>query len=270
MGKYTLVASHYDRNRGEFLNEIKINVPNIDLTNLDSIDQFTSQYNELNLTKEIEKYNTLTNQNFFSIRYLKSNDSKPIYYKVIYSNELIHNLSAKVEVKLIGNKQHSHAKAVPMNVNFGSEFKQIEEILDNRNIDKLIEYFGEFHPIISLARNYINCDPFDYVGLEQCKKMVRQEFSRYKTFRGWIVAKEKKNVKYNKPIVPKVREKQRPIIVKTIEENEQGYINKYNDEHQITYEEQKALDYNTRSLDEDKEEFIEPDEMEQMGYGKTR
>lgn len=269
MGKYALIASHYDRNRGEFLNEIKIDVPNIDLTNLDSIDHFTSQYDDITLMKEVLKYNTLTNQNFFSIRYLKSNDSRPIYYKIIYHNELITKLSSKVEVKLIGNKQHSYAQAVPQNVDFAIEFKKIEEMLDRRDIDQLVSFFGEFHPLVSLARNYLSCDPYDYEGLDQCKKMVKQEFSRYKTFRGWIVSKEKRNVKnFNRPIVPKV--KQKPIITKTVEENEQDYINQYNNEHQITYEEQKALDYNTNLLDEDKEEFIEPDEMEQMGYGKTR
>jgi hypothetical protein len=258
MGKYALVASHYDMYRNEFLNETTINIPNIDLTLLSNIDHFTSSKTSDEIFQIIKEYNNITNQNFLSIKYYKNQTSDSIYYKVIYNDPIIYKMSGSVEDKMIGTKQHSKAPAVPMDKDFILEYSIIEKMLFDRNIEPLIERMGENHPLVHYARNYLSTEANDYQGLNECTNLLKNEFSRYKTFRGWIVSKNKPFKKRNKQTIIQKQEK---IVPKTLEENEKEYENKHPD-----YQKKLIQDYNLKYLDDDKEEFIEEDEMEQMGY----
>lgn len=262
MGKYALVASHYDQYRNEFLNELIINIPNFDLTKLENIDNFTSDKTNLEIMNIIKETNNITNQNFLSIVYYKNKSSKPNYFKVIYNNPLIHELSNNTEVRLIGTKQHSYATSVKHSNLFMAEFKNIENMLEKKDISELISKFGENHQLIYLANNYLACDPFDYEGISECFNLLKNEFSRYKTFRGWIVNK----AKHNKKTADKI--KQEKIIPKTISEYESEYEKNFEDKQNKTYLSSIKENYNLKYLDEDKEEFIEEDELEQMGYHK--
>lgn len=269
MGKYELVASHYDLYRHEYLNEIVIRYPNIDLTNLETIDHFTSRFSEIELFKKISEYNALTNQNHLSIRYLKKKNMNPNYFKVIYENSMIYNMSNQVECRMTGSYEHPYANAVPMNETFHLEFREIEDILTMKNIQRIIDFFGENHPLSALAQQYLKCDSYDYEGLEQIKQRLKQEFSRYKTFRGWIISK-KNPIRKKKNLIIKTEslKKKEKIILKTIEEYEQEFENNFLKENNMSYKQQQLNDYNRRYLEEDQEEFIDESEMDQMGYTK--
>lgn len=262
MGKYALVASHYDYYRREYLNEIVIHYQNIDFTKLENIDAFTSSLGEMEVMKKIKEENTLTNQNHISIRYLKGNDMKPNYLKVIYNNSLICSMAREVTCQKISYRDFSNA--VPMDINFYLEFKKLQEMVELKDIQRLVDFFGPSHSLIALIKQSLNVDIYDHEGIEDIVQKLQTEFSRYKTFRRWIIFKQ--HVDKKKRTFHVIPPKQEKIVSKSILEHVQDYEKEFQQKYGITYGQHLVNQHNLRCLEEEQEEFLEKEELEQMGY----
>ena len=115
-----------------------------------------------------------------------------------------------------------------------------------------------------LIDEYFNAPHDNDQDKELIKRVIEIEFSRYKTFRGWMIVKgnpayyERRNNPPTNQVTPSIPKK--TITPKTHEEYEEEYkqkFNKDNKDRKITYDSNQTYLYNTSRLEEDKEEFLE-------------
>lgn len=275
MGKYFLVASYYDRTKKTFVNEKVIRVQGICLENLYEIDKFTSSKNYYSLWKRIKMDNDISDVDMLSIRYESGLDVKPLYYKVLVFNKIIFSCSNSLEKKFFSGRRRYGYGIRQDNEYYNIEKKELLNLVDAKDMDRLEEILYNNGYLLKLIKRYLN-SYYDYSEQEAKYldyNLIFEEFSKYETFRNWIVAKEKiKNINFNRykddGYVGKRNyggnhSNSKPRF-RSVDELYQYVDTKIKEEYGMSYEELLCYQYNTRNLD--KEEFIEPDELEQMGY----
>lgn len=260
MGKYDLVASYHDGN-GNFYNERIIQINGIKLDTLANIDFYTSRMREDEVWREISKACDLNDCNLLSIRYLGSDNRRPLYYKVLYYNPIINSCAGDLKLKAGKDRKHSYF----INKNnkfFQQELEKLNDLIKSRNIDEIKERMSDNQHLAFLIKRYIdNEDVYeDYDAKKLVYDDIVAEFSKYINFRKWIIsgirkvydrkpiyiAKDKGKSKYNYKYVPNGKED--------------------NFYEQLSIERQRILDsYNIGNLE--KEEYLSESELEQMGYG---
>ena len=260
MGKYDLVASYHDGN-GNFYNERIIRIDGIKLDTLANIDFYTSGMKEDEVWREISKACDLNDCNLLSIRYLGSDSRRPLYYKVLYSNPSINSCS--VDLKLKAGKDRKHSYFINKNNKyFQQELEKLENLIKNKDIDKIKERMSDNQHLAFLIKRYIdNTDVYeDYDAKKLAYDDIVAEFSKYINFRKWIISG-----------IRKVYDR------KSIYSTKNNSKHKYNYKHvpngkednfyeQLSIERQRILDsYNIGNLE--KEEYLSESELEQMGYG---
>lgn len=260
MGKYDLVASYHDGN-GNFYNERIIRIDGIKLDTLANIDFYTSGMKEDEVWREISKACDLNDCNLLSIRYLGNDSRRPLYYKVLYSNPSINSCS--VDLKLKAGKDRKHSYFINKNNKyFQQELEKLENLIKNKDIDKIKERMSDNQHLAFLIKRYIdNGDVYeDYDAKKLAYDDIVAEFSKYINFRKWIISG-----------IRKVYDR------KSIYSTKNNSKHKYNYKHvpngkednfyeQLSIERQRILDsYNIGNLE--KEEYLSESELEQMGYG---
>ena len=280
MPKYHLVASYYDlyeKNPNlKYKNEIEINLPGIDLSTLQAIDSFTASHTSLEIFEILRKELGITGRNQLAIKFQKNKIANPVYYKIIENNqEFIPCTKHNNLISYYVGDKFVRTLAVHRTPLFGKELRILSKLIN----EKKIEEFKRLYPypnsdLYYLVTRFINTS-YDTPEAEiEDLKLIEKEFSRYKTFRGWIIAKENKNkelkkeTKKDEKIETKQdnpREKQKEKLkVKSSREYSEEYEQDFDKKHKdmgITYESNKVYQYNTRNLDYDKEEFLSEDEM---------
>lgn len=279
MPKYHLVASYYDifeKNSSlRYKNEIEISLPGIDLSTLQAIDNFTASHSQIEIYKILEQQLGIAGRNQLSIKYQKNKTSNPIYYKVIKNNPEFVSCTQnnKLASYWIGNKNVRSLVVSRYTPLFEKELSNLLKIIENRNLEEFHQMYPyENSDLYFLVKRYIGTS-FDTMEASQTDlDLIIKEFSRYKTFRGWIVAKEKTKdyqkgfTKFTTNVKPQPFS-QKPIPVHSIEEHAAEYQRNFDNDSEnkkngITYESYQTYQYNTAHLEEDKEEFLEENEMD--------
>lgn len=276
MGKYYLVASHYNAYTKSYENEIVVKLSQVDLSTIQAIDNFTSNHTHAELISLIEKESNIKDLNHLSIQYYKNNDCNPVYYRTIENNKEFSTCTTNTttkDYKHLGKFKKSIAIS-NNNKYLLTETKKIIELIEKKDLKSIEEIFGKKHEIYFLIERYLTTSYDDYQAQKDDYEIILKELSKYTTFRQWIIGQEKrKNKEKNVFQVNKVSENidipKKNTKTLTKEENEQLYeetINKKlnNKGYQITYQDIKTYEHNTRYLDDDKEEFISNEEMGQM------
>lgn len=281
MPKYHLVASYYDmfeKNPNlKYKNEVKISLPNIDLSTLQAIDFFTASHTSLEIFKIIKEQLGISGRNQLSIKYEKNKADKPDYYRVITNNPEFATCTKKNE--LIGywvGDNYIKTLAVPMySPLLEKEFQELKTIIETKDLDQFEQMFPYKNSNLHfLVTRYIASSYDTNEAMQADLKTIEKEFSRYKTFRGWIIAKEKaksyrrtqtSSAINNQPTGQKPKETIEPQSIKKYAEEYQKEFDKINKDKGITYDSYQTYQYNTSHLEMDKEEFLEESEMSFLG-----
>ena len=237
MGKYSLVAINYDNGLRGKEKEIRLN--GVDLSHLFTIDNFTSGMSFEDLWRFVWKNNDLKGFNKLMIKLVISDKKKPIYYDVITDNYVIKSCSSTVDLKYFDSGKSRYAYGIRRdNPWFQEEYARLMDFVDSYDITKYKDdYFYSNKDLYDLIWRYISSfyDSNEECDRDRLRSLIEDEFSKYVTFRKWIV-------------------------------NLERIYSKGPDKVNCEYTNQELADmYNRRYLDDDKEEFIEPEEVGQMG-----
>lgn len=232
MGKYSLVVINCDDVKRR-VREIKID--GVDLTNLFTIDNFTSGMNLQQLWRIIWAKYDLHGFNKLAIKYDVKKGEKPIYYDVIVDNKIINICSKDVELKYFADGKYRYSYAIRRdNVIFRRVFDDLMNFIDICDVDKYKKmYFYNNKELFRLIKIYNSTFNSMIQGkdCERFERLIEDELSRYVTFRKYIVSLDRasEKCKYDSSNFSYTNEE---------------LANKFNKEY---------------------DEFIEPSEVEQMG-----
>lgn len=271
MGRYYLVGSYYDMYKKTYSNEIKIKeLDGIKLSSLVSIDSFTSKYNSLEIINMIEKELGIKGINHLVVRYSKSNDSVPEHYRVIYKDDMFNscvNSLRENTVNILG-KTRKTLFVDRNNELYRSEVKKVLDIIKSGNIDMFSKIYSKNNDFSLLVRRYLNSSYDNELDKEEDLKLILLEFSRYKTFRGWIVEQGKlkensfdRSATYNKRSISKNVSKNK-VNISTYEENSKEFDKMFVERNNMSYDQYRTMEHNCN--DDEKEEFLDIDEYNKM------
>lgn len=232
MGKYSLVVINCDDVRRK-VREIKI--AGVDLSNLFTIDNFTSGMSLQKLWRVILLKYDLRGFNKLAIKYNVKKGEKPIYYDVIIDNKIINRCSKDVELKYFADGKYRYSYAIRRdNVVFERVFDELMNFVDTCDVDKYREmYFRNNKELFRLIKIY-NSTFNNMIQGKDCERfesLIEDELSRYVTFRKYIVSLDKASE------------------MRKHDSSNFSYTN-----------EEVANNFNIEN-----DEFIEPSEVEQMG-----
>ncbi len=258
MGKYNLVASCYNSNRNCFTDEIEIKLQDGPKNELVRIDSYTTLYTKHEFLEKLRQNKIIENQDTLSIRYLKSKNSQPIYYSTIFDQP---KLASSIQ-HLIEKKHSQNPKKIFLAVRlddpyFQAEWVELNRLIQQNNLSQIQQKYKNQKELVFLIERYLESFYDEAAAKEQDLKEIQLEFSRYKTFRGWVASKSKR--------------KTTPFSVKKEIVTPSPSFNS-NQDFETLFQKKKLVDYKTYLLnqynrqDMEKEEFIEEDELEQMGY----
>ena len=153
MGKYSLVVINCNDVKRR-VREIKID--GVDLTNLFTIDNFTSGMNLQQLWRIIWAKYDLHGFNKLAIKYDVKKGEKPIYYDVIVDNKIINICSKDVELKYFADGKYRYSYAIRRdNVIFRRVFDDLMNFIDICDVDKYREmYFRNNKELFRLIKIY--------------------------------------------------------------------------------------------------------------------
>lgn len=268
MSKYYLVASYYDRNKKTYLNEFVVKLDGVDLSSLQKIDAFTSEVGKYGILNRIDRELGISNVNHLAVKYYKNKDSDPRYYRMIDKSSLFKDIA-------IGAKNSNVYRACMVNREdafYLQELRNLLDLLKNDNKIKFQDYYSYEDELSLLVRKYYSYydenNMEDMAEKQRILNLIMIEFSKYKTFRGWIVLKEKRNRGYQVNLNYARREskvsQQNQIIPKSIKEYEEEYVERFDAKNNVSWKKMRADQHNLSDLEEDKEEFLEEDEMDMM------
>ena len=258
MGKYSLIASCYDSTHNCFTDEIEIKLQDGPKNELVKIDSYTCRYTKYELLEKLRQKKIIESQDTLSIRYLKSKDSQPIYYNAIFNqSNLTNSIHHLTEKKHLQNPRKTFLAVRLDDPYFQAEWLELNRLIQQNNLDLIQQKYNKQKELVFLIERYLESFYDEETAKEQDLKEIQLEFSRYKTFRGWIASKTKRT------IMASPRKKETVISNPKINTNQ---------DFDTLFQQKKLMDYKTYLLnqynrqDMEKEEFIEEDELKQMGY----
>lgn len=276
MSKYNLVASYYDIFEIDSTKRYKDSVVidgeklGIDLSTLQAIDKFTSSHNRFQIFQILENELGIQGKKHLAIQYKKNQNAKPEFYRTIddypefVSCTKIDEENQKLEYWAFSRKYTS--LAVPSNAElFQSEKAKLFNLIEKENYEEILKYLHPKSLLSRLIEEYFFA-PHDNVeeARLELKEIIRKEFSRYKTFRGWIINKIKLNQRYferrprrrnlNPTLVPK-----KDIVPRTQTEYEEEFLKDFEKKYKKSWEQTITEEYNYQY-----EESLTPEEVENM------
>lgn len=270
MSKYYLVASYFD-GRNFYDEEIIKNLAGVNLDKLNTIDVFTSSHSLLELFSLMESELGVSRRNQLSIKCLKNKDATPNYYRVIVDDK--NYLEAVLGMKEVSYRAMDK-KRKALSIRGDSELYQQERqfligILNTRDIslfDQIYPYSNQFS---YLVHRYLETDYDDVQVMNNDYQMIMDEFSNYKTFRYWYILRNKnQHKKENRNFIIFKRNvsdsNKKKKTVKSIQECEEEFEKKFYEKNHMLFEDYEAISHNLAYLDEDKEEYLDVDEVERM------
>jgi hypothetical protein len=278
MGRYCLVASYYDRNSRSFINEKVIRVNGVSLDKLYEIDRFTADKSNYVLWDIIKKDNDVWGLDTLLIKYIMNNEERPVYCRVIMHNEAIFSCCNSLKLKVFHEKRNHAYGIMQDNYFYNVEKKELEKLMENKDIDKLEGLLYNNRYLLNLIKRYFN-SYYEYSEQEAKNRdydLIFEEFSRYITFRNWIIAKEKtKDRGINRYSYDYNKDKRRvrkggsspKIDSMTDKDLDKMFDEKAMKECGMNYVGKICHTCNTFDVNNGgDEEFLEPGEMKDMGY----
>lgn len=280
MQKYYLVASHYNIRKNKYENEFVVTLPGIDLTSIQAIDSFTASYTLSELLQLIEQETHRQGLNHLAIKYYKNKKMDPKPRRIIENNpdyaKLAKESLRKREYYLLGQKYEFYAVNYE-NLFFLKNLRKVIEMIANRDSDGFNELYPYEDNFKWLVTRFISSS-YDTADSEKEDLLkIKKEFSRYTTFRKFIIAEEKRKEKKNqintqKSIIPNNDskktnnnpKKRSKVNSKSIEEYNKLYEENFQKENAISYQTYQTMQHNLSHLELDKEEFLEEQELDIM------
>ncbi len=266
MSKYYLVASYF--NGRDFQGEITIpEISGTSLSTIQEIDAFTAGTSKSEILWKIEKDLNIKGKNQLAIKYYKNKDATPVYYRVIFNNKDFQEATQYIATKTyrLPNKVITAPCFAIGTVLYRKELEKINSLLEQKNLELFQRYYPYQDELLFLVRRYISTIYEDIVTKNEDYQMIVSEFSRYKTFRGWIIAQENLsrqtrqiNTRQSLPT------KKLPIEPKSVEEHEEDYLKHFQKTKGVSYDAYQTTKHNLAYLDEDQEEYLEEDEIGMM------
>lgn len=277
MSKYYLVASYHIGK--EFRDEVVIkSIGEFKLDTLEKIDKFTSSHAEFDIFNML--YNMgIRGKNKLSIKYYKNKDAKPVYYKAIIDNEEFYDAirDMRENTYMVLFKKRRTLTINKNNDLFKEKLKILKkDILDKGDIDKFNKIYPYNNDFSHVVNRYLTTDYDDAYIKNNDYQMIINEFSRYKTFRHWIIVMDKlnkvnTNTTNNTDIVVDTNTKvnkvtlNKKISEEVLERYENEYEQYYLKKNNNTYSYDRMREYNM-----DKEEYLDEEEVRDMYNVKIR
>lgn len=196
MAKYYLVASYYNMYTKKYENETEIELKGVDLSTLQKIDLFTSSHTKNQIFEIIEENYGIKNLNHLAIKFYKNKNSSPEPYRVIVNNsfykEAIKELE-NIEYYLPNKKVYANGIKNKESFLYKKERKILEQLIKNRELTKFNEIYPRNDDLKSLVNNYLTNKYEAGEGSQENRdyNLIFKEFSKYTTFRNWIISREK-------------------------------------------------------------------------------
>ena len=277
MSKYYLVAAYYDGKN--FVNEVQIDgLGEYSLKSLRDIDLFTSSHSLQEIIHILEKYYDIDPRSSVSVKRYKNVNATPDYYKAIISNKKYNETildMQEITYAISGHRMRTLAVFRDSSL-FKEEFLKLDYMLKSKDMAK----FKEVYPYdnqFSLAVSRYMSDAYDNdFEREKDYETIQNEFSRYKTFRSWIVNQDKLKRFQNQTsrVRKSVKVRNTKEVSKggrnTIEEYEEAYNQQFMEKNSVSYDSYQTRKHNLSHLESDKEEFLDEEEFKAMDDGSGR
>lgn len=246
MRTYELVGSVYDlfSTKNKFKEEEVVKIPNISFKSLADIDKITAKYSVADFKKILPP--VYQNKNLFSIRVLE-NDHVICFEKAIFDNKEMALIAESVKKETINfnNKKRTGNFITLHNAFYLKNLKEMEELVLNKDLDKINRIYNEKYYYNFIARRCINFDTLE----DSCEfQDLRTFFADYEVFRSYVMKKDKKV--YNNISLHNKKSYDKPFKLKKENSNVGSKI--------------IASTYNEDDDDYDKEEFLDLEEIESM------
>lgn len=230
MARYSLVAIKYCNNN--VIDEVEIKLDGARCSNLIGMDKFTSGINFYDLWNQIRSVHDLDDSYELVIKYVRNRKERPVYYGAIIDNKTINSCCRNTNYSFFDDKGCVYV-IIKRDPYFLRVYESLINIIDTYKFEDYRDiYFYNNDKLLELVKEYVESND------KRLLDSIKEELSIYVTFRKFIVNLER---------LRKQKLKKRCIASK----------------------EELAENYNRRFLDEDKEEFIESCEVEQMGLYDT-
>ncbi len=268
MSKYYLVASYFDGRN--FYDEVTIkSLSGVSLEKLNTIDIFTASHSLSELFSLMKSELGISGKNQLSIMCLKNKDATPNYYRVIVNDKSY--LEAILDMKEVNYRiLDKRCKSLSVRKNsalYQQEQRFLSGILNARNISLFNHIYPYSNQFSFLVHRYLETDYDDIQVMDNDYQMIMDEFSNYKIFRYWYILKNKsQNKEENKSFKTHKKEKNsnKKIEVKSIQDCEKEFEKYFYEKRNMSFEQYQAIQHNLAYLDEDKEEYLDIDEVEKM------
>lgn len=243
--EYAIVAANHFNNK--FTDQEVIKIPDVEFNSLEEIDRYTAAMTKDEFAMQLSYENSM--KNTYSIRILNSN-SEPSWRRIIFNKKelipIIDSIVKKTVCKTKKGKKHFFTtKYITSNDPFFvRNWNEVVDEITNGNAEKINYLFEGSYDLLAYAKVLMNTDPYDYEGINEQLQRLENSFRNYDEFRRYLTNKEKPynqnkylaNFKIKQVIVkPTVMIKTQPEAIK--------------------------------SFNEDKEEFLDYDEIESMVGG---
>ena len=238
---YELVGSVYTW--GKYQDQEVVKLDNISLKTIEDIDKFTSLYPDaFAISNKLgEKYQ---NKNHYSIR-VTNNKGTVYYQRVIYDIKDLDNIISKLKKNTIYTiNGYRNVKLVPTNnVLFAKSFQELEDLINNKDIERIEELFNKDSKFTFLVKRFIESNSYEEQDYEALQN-IELNFQNYEVFRKYLANKSKKKISNLK-------------VKKNLDTN-----------YSLKKEPSKGFGYNVAAPDETVyEEFFEEDEIAEMVGG---
>ena len=238
---YELVGSVY--RWGKYQDQEVVKLDNISLKTIEDIDKFTSLYPDaFAISNKLgEKYQ---NKNHYSIR-VTNNKGTVYYQRVIYDIKDLDNIISKLKKNTIYTVNgYRNVKLVSTNNTlFVKSFQELEDLITNKDIEKIEELFNKDSKFTFLVKRFIESNSYEEQDYEALQN-IELNFQNYEVFRKYLANKSKKKISNLK-------------VKKNLDTN-----------YSLKKEPSKGFGYNVAAPDETVyEEFFEEDEIAEMVGG---
>ena len=266
MSKYYLVASYYNIRTKQYENETIIkSLPEVNLTTLSKIDEFTTSHTIPDILNLIEKELGKTCFNHLAIIYLKNQNSAPIHYRIIENDKRFNKsiITCNKEDNYILDKRRTTNYLNRSNELYIEQANILKGILENKDYEKFNNIYPYDNDFSYLVKRYIDSSYDTEESRLNDLNLILLEFSRYKTFRGWYSnqIKLKNNIKIrNQERQEQINiQKQPKVIIHTNEENMNFFESRFKEKTGKFYSEYTTCEYNIEN-----EEYLSEEEYASM------
>ena len=266
MSKYYLVASYYNIRTKQYENETIIkSLPEVNLTTLSKIDEFTTSHTIPDILNLIEKELGRTGFNHLAIIYLKNQNSAPIHYRVIENDQRFNKsiITCNTEDNYILNKRRKTNYLNRGNDLFLEQVNILKNILENKDYEKFNNIYPYDNDFSYLVKRYMDSSYDTEEAILNDLNLILLEFSRYKTFRGWysnqLKLKNNIRIRNHGPQEQINISKQPKVIIHTNEENMTIFESRFKEKTGKSYSEYTTNEYNIEN-----EEYLSEEEYASM------